>query len=342
MSELQQLRYLKSTMLDLANCTKELKKEKAWMEEKKNSFAPRLTSQEPVVSLLWGIKTPFLWCLAYLGLYGLIFLIAWVWDEIGIARLVGHFSVTWENRLNVIFKIRDGILFPSKWIGYQVLTRFVPDGLLPFELQQTPMDNLSPLQTLICVAAAILLILLVFGALHTIRLFFRNRKNRKKNEEIKLDNDASKALMDIALEDWLQSEEFQFHKNRISSYETRIARCQQAIQYNNVLHDKYKNYETVTELIEYLETGRASTLKEAINLMHTVRHHAYMEYLAEQNYEEAQQARIASEKAAAYQRQAAEDAAYARKEADRASNLAAANLGATLGMAREIDKMQKR
>lgn len=29
MSELQQLRYLKSTMLDLANCTKELKKEKA-------------------------------------------------------------------------------------------------------------------------------------------------------------------------------------------------------------------------------------------------------------------------------------------------------------------------
>lgn len=104
---------------------------------------------------------------------------------------------------------------------------------------------------------------------------------------------------------------YNLHLEKMRKAETKLMQMKK----NAIISEKYLDY--ASDLLEFLETGRADTLKEALNLLHTEwhererlhemrRHHQAVEEENEQLRAELRRNTEASERAA----DAAEDAAY--------------------------------
>jgi len=190
------------------------------------------------------------------------------------------------------------------------------------------------------ITAAMLFVALI--ATNLVLIAIKNPVLKAENEKIPAKNEEIKTKNAAAIREWKNTDDFRKRNQRIKSLESKLQDVENKIFYNDVVHDDYKNIVDIGSIIWDLERGRASSIKEAINLMHSDRQREYYE---EQRLEETRKTRIATEKSAEYSRQtaknskiAAEAAEEAREAAQQASDRATANLGATFGLAYEMDK----
>lgn len=112
-----------------------------------------------------------------------------------------------------------------------------------------------------------------------------------------------------------------------------VNQYQKQINANTIVADKFKNIETVSLLIQYLEEQRADSLKEAINLWYDEmrkeseakkedEHRAAMEEYARRQCEAAEDIAESARQAAQSAEEASEEARKAREAAEDAKNAA--------------------
>ena len=345
MQELHELKQLRAALRNEPELEIKLGQLEKSLEERINSFrkkrVPELSEKSTWDRPIFG--KGILITLWVTGIYTGIYLVAWIITLLGVI-FTGFGRAVYGKSTPVLDHILYVIGYPATWFGKLVLPWVRNADILPGHIR---LGHIKYFIVSIVVFAAVAAITLFIADLLAQLVSAPSRasravKNRQENTVIRKENSILAVSDEREIQAFKQSAEYVNRVKAIAAMRAELERTKKQISESKIVHKEFKDERSVKQLISYLETGRAETIKEAIRCLDDDKHKRAMESLAMETAMEAEQTRKNSERALAYSQQAAANAEWAAEAAedarDEARTGAWANLGATLGLAHDLDR----
>ena len=159
---------------------------------------------------------------------------------------------------------------------------------------------------LLGIGVVFLLVILIILIVDGVRNLVQAPEIKTHNLQVRKHNQIVKNETGMRLNNYWNSEVYQASMKSLERMKKNWEACTRAINSSQVLHAEFKVLNTVEALIGYIETGRAASLKEAINKLDDDNHKRRIEQLELERNWLTKQTAIAAERAENYARQSAE------------------------------------